>query len=98
MGFHANHSLLHEIKVSTDQGWIQDFQMEGGGGGAPTSTEGTRQISYSFNTTFLLVNFAFVKKKLQKGGIQVPSPPSLPLDPPLKVLITSLNELESVNF
>ena len=28
-----------------------------------------RQISFSFNTNFLLVNFAFVKKKiLQKGG------------------------------
>ena len=27
-----------------------------------------RQISYSPNTNFLLVNFAFVKNKIQRGG------------------------------
>ena len=41
-----------------------------------------RQISYSFNTNFLLVNFAFVKIiKLQKGGGGGEHRP--PLDPPL---------------
>ena len=37
------------------------------------------QISYSFNTIFLLLNFAFVKKNSQKGGggdgAQAPRPP-----------------------
>ena len=32
----------------------------------------SRQISYSFNTNFLLVNFAFVKEK--KGAHRSPSP------------------------
>ena len=42
-----------------------------------------RLISYSFNTIFLLVNFAIAEKKLQKGGEHRPLAP--PLDPPLQI-------------
>ena len=37
-----------------------------------------RQISYSSNTNFLLINFAFVKKKNPKRGGGGHSPPRLP--------------------
>ena len=39
-----------------------------------------RQISYKFNTNFLLINFAFVKK-IQKVGTGPQAPPPPPLDP-----------------
>ena len=37
-----------------------------------------RLMSYSFNTNLLLVNFAIVKKKLQKGGEHRPPDPPPP--------------------
>ena len=54
-----------------------------------------RQISYPFNTTFLLVNFAFVKKKVQKeGGGEAQLPPprirhcELTFEPPYSYVYT----------
>ena len=49
-----------------------------------------RLISYSFNTNFLLVNFAIIKKKTkkkkQRGGERRPlSPPNPFLDPPMQI-------------
>ena len=44
-----------------------------------------RLISYSFNTNFLLVNFAIIKKKGGGGEHRPPSPPNPFLDPPLQI-------------
>ena len=47
-----------------------------------------RLTSYSFNTNFLLVNFAIVKKQkkiTKRGEHRPPSPPPPPLGPPLQI-------------
>ena len=63
-----------------------------------------RLISYSFNTNFLLVNFAIVKKKLQEGGEHRPPSPSFwvwypaifVLLPKTHVFVTSSSEDENI--
>ena len=66
-----------------------------------------RLISYSFNTNFLLVNFAIIKKKTkkkQRGGERRPlSPPNPFLDPPMQIhehlpIVHASSNLGSTSF